>query len=118
MTFPEILKRLLKENHFSQSEFADRIGVSQQTISRWTTGRFQPDLGQLIACAAVFHVSVDYLLGLTPDPDIKKQPATYDGELDSQIIALVQNLSPDDLLRLEGFVAGLKAARVPPSSPE
>lgn len=118
MTFPDILKKLLKDNGYSQAEFADKIGVSQQTISRWTQGRFQPDIGQLIACASVFKVSVDYLLGLTTDPDMKKQPATYDGELDSQIIALVQNLSPDDVLRLEGFVEGLKAARVPPSSLE
>ena len=44
------------------------MNVGQKQISRWENGEvsFTPD--QLVKLSEFFHVSVDYLLGLTEDP--------------------------------------------------
>lgn len=79
MPFPDRLKTLYLSNGYSQTQLADLIGVSQQTISRWVTGKFQPDIDQLIACAKLFNVSVDYLVGISDNPvlyaDTQKNPS-------------------------------------------
>ena len=54
----------------TQSEFANSIGVIQQTYAHWELGVRQPKLQELIRLAQHFGVSTDWLLGLT---DIKVQ---------------------------------------------
>ena len=52
----------------SQLAFAKILGISQQTIGSWETGRTSPDLETLIKIASFFNVSTDYLLGVTDVP--------------------------------------------------
>ena len=58
----------------------DKIGVAESTISQYETGKRQPDHETMCKIADVFNVSVDYLLGRTNSPQIKKAPATGEGE--------------------------------------
>ena len=57
------LKNLRADKRFSQKELADRLGVSQQTVASWETGRTEPSNGFLNDIANFFGVSTDYLLG-------------------------------------------------------
>lgn len=84
MTFPDRLRFLMKQNDITQSALAERLCTSQQTVSRWVTGKFQPDIDQLITMAKLFNVSVDYLIGYSDTPviifDTKKDPSPKEEE--------------------------------------
>ena len=66
MTNAEILGNRLfelrKEARLSQEEFADKIGVSRQAVSKWERGEALPDTDNLITIAKLFKVSLDSLI--------------------------------------------------------
>lgn len=59
------LKKIRKEKRMSQMQLALKLGVSQNTVSRYETGERQADYQTLIEIADLFNVSVDYLIGRT-----------------------------------------------------
>ena len=107
MAFSDRLHMLMKQRDIKQTTLADQLRVSQQTISRWVTGRFQPDIDQLIALAQFFDVSVDYLL----DHDTKKAPTVDDDGLRACAINRVSGLSDPALARVLDFLSGLEAGQ-------
>ena len=56
---------------YSQQKLAEKIGVSRSTIAMWETGGSQPDNEALVKLSSVLDVSIDYLLGQTPNPAVK-----------------------------------------------
>lgn len=58
----EMLKELRNNKGISQREFAQMLGVSQQTVGSWEVGRTEPDNRMLKQIAKYFNVSIDYLL--------------------------------------------------------
>ena len=48
----------------SQTEVAESIGVTQNTVSRWENGVSAPDARQLIKMGELYGVSLDALCGL------------------------------------------------------
>ena len=61
--FGERLKRLRTENHISQEELAEKLGVSAQAVSKWERGKSTPDLAAIVPMAKLFRISTDRLLG-------------------------------------------------------
>ena len=66
-TFQERFKYLRNEKGIGQEALAKELGVSKSIISFWENGQRSPTLGNLLAIANYFHVSIDYLAGLTDD---------------------------------------------------
>ena len=62
MTLSEKLIVLRKENGWSQEDFAEKLYVSRQAISRWENGTALPDTQNLLMISKLFNVSADYLL--------------------------------------------------------
>lgn len=62
MKFSEKVTLLRAQQHLSQEEFAQLMGVSRQTISKWETGISYPEIEKLIFISNYFRVSLDYLL--------------------------------------------------------
>ena len=58
----ENIKRLRQESQLTQAQLAERLGVSYQAISRWENETTYPDIELLPSIAALFGVTVDYLL--------------------------------------------------------
>ena len=60
------LKELRKDRGLTQSQLAEKIGVSKITVLRWENNERQikPDKAQLLA--DYFYVDVAYLLGFSP----------------------------------------------------
>lgn len=54
MGFPERLFQYRKAEKLSQKELAEKMGVSQRTISSWETGRNEPSLGDLSKLSKIF----------------------------------------------------------------
>lgn len=65
LTFSQRLKELRTENNLTQAQLATKLGIRQQSYTRYESGAGEPSLDTLIAIAKIFNVSVDYLLGLT-----------------------------------------------------
>ena len=64
-TFVKRLLELLDENDITQIELAKRIGITNVTISRYIGGERKPRIEIVVKMAEFFHVSTDYLLGLS-----------------------------------------------------
>ncbi len=54
----QFLKQLRKEKGITQEEFAENIGVSGRTVSRWETGSNMPDISLLVDIADFYDVDV------------------------------------------------------------
>ena len=66
------LKLLRKQKHMSQLSLAMKLNPTQMSISRYETGKREPDLKTLILIADFFDVSIDYLLERTDNPKMNK----------------------------------------------
>ena len=51
-----------KDLGLTQTEFADRLSVTRQTVSRWEAGTVLPDIDKITDIAGLLGVSCDYLL--------------------------------------------------------
>lgn len=63
--FPDRLWNLRTAANMTQQELADTINASRRAVIKWEQGKAQPSCESIIALAVLFHVSADYLLGLT-----------------------------------------------------
>ncbi len=64
------LKELREAKHLSQLKLAMDLHLSQNSISRYENLEREAGYETLILIADYFHVSLDYLLGRTDNPDI------------------------------------------------
>lgn len=62
MTLGQKLKALLKENHMTQEDLAERLEVSRQAVGKWVNDKGIPEVGKLVRISDLFGVSTDYLL--------------------------------------------------------
>ena len=60
----ETIKKLRKERDITQEEFAEVLGVSCQSVSRWENNSCYPDIELIPIIAAFFGISTDKLLGI------------------------------------------------------
>ncbi|MBR0450854.1 MAG: helix-turn-helix transcriptional regulator [Oscillospiraceae bacterium] len=58
-----------KDLGMTQIEFADKLCVTRQTVSRWEAGSVMPDIDKISDIASILGVSCDYLL----KDDIKEE---------------------------------------------
>ncbi len=56
------LYELRKNANLSQEEFADKIGVSRQAVSKWERGEALPDTDNLINIVRLYGISLDELI--------------------------------------------------------
>ncbi len=66
----ERIRQLRTMQGMTQAELAGKLGVSASAVGMYEQGRREPDSAVLKKMAAVFHVSVDYLLGDTQEQEI------------------------------------------------
>lgn len=66
--FKDRLKELRKQAKLQQKELGEQIGLSANAISMIETGNRETSFEKLVMLAEFFHVSTDYLLGVTDDP--------------------------------------------------
>lgn len=55
-----------KEKGITQEQLANYIGVSKASVSKWESGSSYPDILLLPEIATYFNISVDELLGYSP----------------------------------------------------
>ncbi|MCI9355802.1 MAG: helix-turn-helix transcriptional regulator [Firmicutes bacterium] len=86
VNFRANIKKLRQQNHMTQKELAQRVGVSKAMISAYETEMRYPSYDVLIKLAATFGVTTDFLLGLE-----KKNIVDVTG-LDEEEIQIINSL--------------------------
>jgi transcriptional regulator with XRE-family HTH domain len=61
----EKIAELRKERNLSQSALAKKIGLTRGGVNSWEQALSLPSLHYLVELAKFFHVSTDFMLGLS-----------------------------------------------------
>lgn len=62
MALAEQLKASREKMGLSQTDVANRLNITRQSISKWENGKGYPDLDNLVLLSEVYEVSIDELL--------------------------------------------------------
>lgn len=62
MKFCDKLARMRKNNNLSQEQFADKMGVSRQAVSKWESGQSIPDMEKIMTMCKLLNCNLDDLL--------------------------------------------------------
>jgi transcriptional regulator with XRE-family HTH domain len=92
MKLPDKIIKLRKENGWSQEDFAEKLNVSRQAISRWENGTALPDAQNILQISEQFHVSTDYLLN-----------EDYKSDRDIPVVETTTQETEDSLLKKKGL---------------
>ena len=65
LKFKDNLRVLRKERGLTQSDLAKRLAISRSAVNSWEMSLTAPSLANVLEMTEIFHVSADYLLGLT-----------------------------------------------------
>ena len=113
----DILRGLREEKGLTQAGVAEILGIAQQTYSNYETGDYDLPVRHLIALAEYYHVTSDYILGMTKFRGTIKElntmirPDVTFGQLISDILSLdsaskAAVVDYVDLLKLRQRTAG------------
>lgn len=65
--FADRLIELRKAKGMSQEELAQRIGLSRQAVSKWERAESSPDIGNLVALAEIYDLTIDEIVKGIPE---------------------------------------------------
>lgn len=71
--FSERLREARKAKHYSQAEVSRLLGVTQQAVGKWETGRSTPDPQTVARLAEILDTTADMLLGLQSNADAARR---------------------------------------------
>ncbi len=66
-TLYDQLRKLREQKGFTQSEVAERLFITRQTVSNWETGKTEPDLDSLGKLCELYGVPVCSVIGQGPE---------------------------------------------------
>ena len=66
LSFGEKVRNLREDLDINQTELGKSLGMTQRKISYIECGKYEPNIGDIIAFCHFFKVSSDYLLGIPP----------------------------------------------------
>ena len=90
MSFSELLKQCRKGQRISQAELAARLGVTQQAVGKWESGKASPDPATVARIAEILGTTADYLLGLyRPGPSLTEPESRFFGGYAESLIPVI-----------------------------
>lgn len=60
------IRVILAEKQISNRSLADKMGVSEMTISRWVTNKVQPSMSQFVEISKLLNVDIRELIEVNP----------------------------------------------------
>lgn len=115
------LERYISESGYTQKEIAERLGVSQSSVTNWVKGKNSPDANLVIPICNLLNITVGQFYG---EEETKKSPSATEAAQGEDHIILEesnrlldalgltregQDLSDDDLAFLEHIIGLLDA---------
>lgn len=99
------IKQLREELKISQNNLAKKLNKTQQMVSLYENGTYEPDLDGYILLSKLFNCSIEYIAGksdIRNPEEIKKVPFANAGGLDTT------GLDEEDLKELQKQVDYIK----------
>jgi transcriptional regulator with XRE-family HTH domain len=106
--FATNLRRRAELLGITNAEVARRAGLTDRRYGNYVTGRREPDLSTLVRIATVLSISVDELIGMTPEKDVKTTEEIFQERINSALRAL----KAEDLSRLAVMIEALASSRM------
>lgn len=118
------LKNLREEKGLRQADLANKLGVSQQTISQYEKDLREPDPAMSKKIASFFDVSIDYLYGssserisvekikaaLSSDPELADFWDKLSQREDLQLLfKQTKNMNPSDVKQIIRMIKAMRA---------
>ena len=60
------IRVILADRQVTKRALADKLDVSEMTISRWVTNRFQPSMSQFVEISKILNVDIKDLIEVDP----------------------------------------------------
>lgn len=102
------IKQVRESKHLSQTDLANMLGVSQQSISKYENGTREAGYDILIKMSEIFNVSINYLLGCTNTKNDKGNSDTDLSSDEKEIIDAYRSMNSDGKRILLGKALDLK----------
>ena len=64
------LKELRHDHNDTQEDLAEKLNISKFTVQSWEQGKSEPNHEMLVSICRLYHVSSDFLLGLSDDDPV------------------------------------------------
>ena len=74
------LKYLRDKNEMTQEQFAEKLGVSRQTIAKWESGDSLPDIEKCVEIALLFGVSLDAFATCNLDENAEQETSSVENK--------------------------------------
>lgn len=115
MTIGERIKKIRQEKGLSQKELGEKLGVSQQMIGQWETGKANPKIETLIKIAEALDCEVSDIdeniivhrhtvkFELTPE-DIERYKKDAEAEKLIQKKASGKNITADEQKKIDDYI--------------
>lgn len=107
MTVFERTKEISKNKGLSLQQVAEKAGLGINSIYGWK--KKDPSITRLTKVADVLHVSVDYLLGKTDDPEPSKKNKPTEVDIsDNDVIMTFEGrpIPPEDIELMKRLLRG------------
>lgn len=62
MTLGQRIQQIRLEQHLSQEEFAEKLGTTRQSVSRWELDECCPEIAKIVLISRLFSVTTDSIL--------------------------------------------------------
>lgn len=96
------LKNIREKRNINQLKLAIDIGITQESISKYETGKAFPSKDVLIKLADYLNCSVDYLLDRTSNPNMMENLRIDADDKIENLIFRYNRLSEQNKNKLEG----------------
>ena len=94
MTLGQRIQQIRMEHQLSQEEFAEKLGTTRQSISRWELDQSLPEIAKIVLISRIFSVSTDSIL--------KDGISTFDSDFDYFTCGVYRN-SNSEIVETEKF---------------
>lgn len=116
------IAELRQSNNMTQLELAEKINYSDKAISKWERAESSPDISVLVDIAAVFGVTVDYLVKAdhaeapvkeseAPKRQYNRKPIAYIAESVAWLVAIVAFIITTLIVKGMTFQSALYGAK-------
>lgn len=107
-TIASQIKKYRNSRGWTQSQLADKLSVSKQTISNWETGIKVPRMGSLQKLASLFNVKIGEITNASIKDEVKETKTADLADEDTVFTYEGRQIPPEDLEYMKRLLRGGK----------
>lgn len=84
------LERYISESGYTQKEIAERLGVSQSSVTNWVKGKNSPDANLVMPICNLLNITVGQFYG---EEETRKSPSTTEAAPGEDTLKMLEDLN-------------------------